>query len=245
MDYEWIMDLHTHTLARGHAYCTMQEMWKAASEKGLKILGITEHAPQMPGSCGSLYFTNFRVVPRQRYGVELWLGAELNIMDYDGNVDLKPRDLKDLDVVIASLHLPCIRPGTEAENTRALLKVMENPYVDIIGHPDDSRYPVNYEALVEGAKKYGKVLELNNTSLNPRGFRVGTRENDICMLNYCREYQVPILVNSDAHMDVTVGEFSYAVSLLEELAFPEELVLNRSREAVYPYLNICRRQREE
>lgn len=243
MKYEMKMDLHTHTLASGHAYCTMQEMWRAAGEKGLEILGITEHAPAMPGSCGRLYFSNFRVVPRERYGVKLLLGAELNIMDYDGAVDLKDEELKNLDVVIASLHLPCIRPGTAAENTRALLKAMENPRVDIIGHPDDARYPVDYKALVEGAKEQGKVLELNNTSLNPEGFREGARENDLCMMEYCREYQVPVLVNSDAHMDMTIGEFAYAEALLEEAGFPPELVLNRSWEAVYPYLN-CSRGKE-
>ena len=48
-----ILDVHTHTLASGHAYNTMREMAKAASEKGLEILGITEHAVSMPGTCGA------------------------------------------------------------------------------------------------------------------------------------------------------------------------------------------------
>ncbi|MGI6069870.1 MAG: phosphatase [Blautia sp.] len=244
MSYQMVLDVHTHTLVSGHAYNTMQEMWRAAAENGLSVLGITEHAPKMPGSCKSLYFSNFRVVPRSRYGVELWLGAELNILDYEGTVDLKERDLKDLDVVIASLHLPCIRPGSEKENTRALLKAMENPYVDIIGHPDDSRYPIDMKALVEGAKETGKVLELNNTSLKPTGFREGAWENDRRMLELCREYQVPVIVNSDAHMDVAVGDFTYAIQLLEEMEFPEELVLNRSREAIYPYVNLSRREQK-
>lgn len=241
MNYEMVLDLHTHTVVSGHAYCTMLEMWKAASEKGLQVLGITEHAPKMPGSCGSLYFSNFRVVPRKRFGVELWLGVELNIMDYHGAVDLKPRELERLDLVIASLHIPCIRPGNKKENTKALLGALKNPYVDIIGHPDDARYPVDYRALVEGAKETGKVLELNNNSLNPASFREGTWENDLQMLEYCREYQVPILVNSDAHMDVSIGDFTYARKLLEEADFPQELVLNRSREAIYPYTNQYRR----
>ena len=44
---------------------------------------------------------------------------------------------------------------------------MKNPYVNIIGHPDDGRYEIDYEALVQGAKEYGKVLELNNHSMDP------------------------------------------------------------------------------
>ena len=47
----FVLDTHTHTVASGHAYCTIREMAKAASEKGLELLGITEHGPMMPGSC--------------------------------------------------------------------------------------------------------------------------------------------------------------------------------------------------
>ena len=51
MRYETVMDLHTHTIASGHAYNTLREMAKAAADRGLEILGITEHAPMMPGTC--------------------------------------------------------------------------------------------------------------------------------------------------------------------------------------------------
>ena len=42
MRYNSVLDLHTHTVASGHAYCSLREMAKAASEKGLEVLGITE-----------------------------------------------------------------------------------------------------------------------------------------------------------------------------------------------------------
>ena len=51
MRYNSVLDLHTHTLVSGHAYCSLREMAKAASKKGLEVLGITEHAPAMPGTC--------------------------------------------------------------------------------------------------------------------------------------------------------------------------------------------------
>ena len=50
MRYNSVLDLHTHTLVSGHAYCSLREMAKAASKKGLEVLGITEHAPAMPGT---------------------------------------------------------------------------------------------------------------------------------------------------------------------------------------------------
>ena len=54
----YVLDVHTHTIASGHAYNTMREMAKAASEKGLELLGITEHAMAMPGTCHEYYFQN-------------------------------------------------------------------------------------------------------------------------------------------------------------------------------------------
>lgn len=104
-------------------------------------------------------------------------GIELNIMDFDGTVDMDEKVLSRLDVAIASLHTPCLAPGTKEENTRACLKVMENPLVDILGHPGDPRYPLDYELLVEKAKETGTILEINNTSLIPGGFRDGSADN--------------------------------------------------------------------
>ena len=52
-----LLDVHTHTVASGHAFSTLQEMAVAASEKGLKLLGITEHAPGIPGTCSPAGYT--------------------------------------------------------------------------------------------------------------------------------------------------------------------------------------------
>lgn len=237
MKYKALFDLHTHTIASGHAYCTIREMAKAAADKGLELLGITEHAPAMPGTCHNFYFHNMKVVPREMYGIHLLMGAELNILDTEGHVDLEEKELKHMDITIASLHIPCMKPGTREENTEAYLNVMKNPYVTIIGHPDDGRYQVNYRALVQGAKEYGKILELNNHSLEPSCFRRDARENDLEMLKLCMEYQVPVVMDSDAHFDAAIGEFQMARGLLEEISFPEELVLNHSVEMLKKYVN--------
>lgn len=121
MEYKAVLDMHTHTIASGHAYCTLREMAKAASEKGLEALGITEHAPSMPGSCGNIYFHNLKAVPRDLYGIRLFLGSEVNIIDFDGKVDLSDRELSNLDIVIASLHTVCRKP---ARNTFVKLSLV-------------------------------------------------------------------------------------------------------------------------
>ena len=231
------MDLHTHTTASGHAYNTLYEMARSASEKGLTLFGSTDHAPKMPGTCHEFYFINFKVIPRTLFGVKILMGSELNILDYTGRIDLREGILERLDYTIASIHEPCYKCGTVTENTNAYLGAIKNPYVKIIGHPDDGRYEIDYPALVQGAREYGKVLELNNHSLEPSCFRQGAKENDTEMLKLCMKYQVPVVMSSDAHFDSAINEFESARSLLEELDFPEELVLNRSAEALKPFVN--------
>jgi putative hydrolase len=238
-----ILDLHTHTIVSGHAYNTINEMVAAAQRKGLELLGVTEHAPKMPGSCNSIYFANFRVLPRKRDGLTVLYGAELNILDYEGHVDLSEEMLRELDLVIASLHIPCIQPGTKEENTRAYLKAMENPYLNIVGHPDDVRYPVEYRPIVECAKEHGILLEVNNSSLKPESFRGDPREAYREMLSLCREYQQPIVMGSDAHVDISVGVHAEAQKLLEEVGFPEELIVNTSVDKIKSYLNYFKEKR--
>lgn len=227
---QYILDAHTHTIASGHAYNTMYEMINSASQKGLKLLGITEHAPAMPGTCTKMHFQNYKVVPREHNGLKLLLGTEANILDFNGTLDLDQDTLNSLDHVIASLHPPCITPGSRAENTHACIKAMENPKVSILGHPDDGRYPLDYDMIVKAAKDNGCLLEINNSSLNPRGFRLNSRENLMEMLKLCVKYDVNVIADSDAHVESDIGNFCYAASLLDEIKFPEELVVNHSLE---------------
>lgn len=234
---KYILDSHTHTVASGHAYSTVHEMAREAAEKGLKLLGITDHSMNMPGTCGEFHFANLKVLPRELYGIEVMFGTELNIMDFNGTVDMSERLLKRMDVVIASLHVPCITAGSVEQNTQAYLKVMENPYVNIIGHPDDSRYPVDYEALVQAAKEREVLLELNNSSLAPYASREAGKENDLILMNLCKKYETPIILGSDAHTQEDVGNFQYLEPLLEEVQFPEELIVNRSVEVYKKYIN--------
>lgn len=235
-----ILDLHTHTIASGHAYNTLYEMVRSASEKGISLLGVTEHSPGIPGACHPFYFINFKVVPRELYGVKLMLGCELNIIDYEGHVDLEPRYCRGLDFAIASIHDPCYEKGTISQNTAAYVNAMKHPFVQIIGHPDDGRFPIDYETLVCAAKEHHVLLEVNASSLHPQCHRKNARENYLTMLELCRKHHVSIIIDSDAHCEADVGNHRRAHELLEEIAFPQELIANTSiaKAAGYiPWLN--------
>lgn len=231
-----LLDLHTHTTASGHAYNSLYEMVHSASAKGLSLFGCSDHAPAMPGSCHSFHFINFKVLPRTLYGVRLMMGVELNIMDYDGTVDLEQSVLEPLDYAIASLHQPCIHSGTALQNTNAYLGALKNPLIHIIGHPDDSRFPIDYDTLVAAAGEHHKLLEVNNSSLNPLSFRVGARDNYIKMLELCRHYGTSIIINSDAHCEADAGNHGFAHALLEEVDFPQELIVNTSLDRLCGFL---------
>lgn len=231
------IDTHSHTLASGHAYSTLKEMAAMAAEKGLDGLAVTEHAPEMPGSTHLYYFQNLKVVPRSMFNIRLLLGTELNIMDRNGKIDLPESTLSELDIAIASMHAPCFKDELTQENVMsAYLNIMENPFIDIIGHPDDGRFPADYDMLAKEARRTGTLLELNNSSLRPDGFRLNTRTNSVKMLKACKKYGTMITMGSDSHIDVDIAEYPYAIEVIKEADFPEELVANVSVEKLLSVL---------
>lgn len=231
-----ILDVHTHTIFSGHAYSTIKENILAAKEKGLQVVGISDHAPKMPGSCQDFYFVNFKVIPRDAYGIKLVMGVELNILDYSGSTDLPAQFLKNTDYAIASLHSPCIDAGSLEENTAAIIGAMRNPHVVIIGHPDNPKYPVDFERIARAAKDNKVLLEINNSSYIPNAPRAGSRETVKILLKACQKYNTEIIMGSDAHIDFDVGNHKFSQEVISENNFPEELVINSSAEKFFEYV---------
>lgn len=226
------MDLHTHTMESGHGYSTLRENIEAAKEAGLKYLGLSEHGPAMPGGPHKFFFANYKAVPRQYGELRLLCGIEANITDYEGRLDIDEELQKKMDYIIASMHVPCVPPGTEEENTRACIMAMKNPYVKILGHPDDSRFPLDYEMLVQAAGEEQVALEINNSSLHPESVREGGKENVARLLAACKKYRVPVLLGSDSHICYSIGKFDAAFTALKEADFPRELILNLNPENI-------------
>lgn len=233
-------DIHTHTIASGHGtLCTITDMAKAAHAKGLSLLGITDHGPATCGAGTSSYFRSLGMAPHIRWGIRLLYGVELNILDPEGTIDLEDSILSQLDYAIASMHTQTFIPGTRMENTRAYLNAMKHPKVKLIGHCDDSKYPVDYQLLVQGAKEHQVLLELNEASLTPGGYRGDTRENNHQLLYWCRHYRHPIVLSSDSHGPERVGLFTYCEQFLEQENFPSELVLNHTASQLFRWLGVC------
>lgn len=232
-----VLDSHTHTIASAHAYSTVLELAQEAARTGLELLAITDHGPALPDSCDRWHFINYHVMDRRLYGVQMLYGVELNILDYEGSIDLEEFLLEKQDLCIASFHTLITKPGSRKENTRAMVKAMENPFVDILGHPDDGNIPVDYEELVCQAKKQSVLLELNNSSLRAAKYRLDSKKNMVEMLKFCEKYGVSVVVGTDAHFATAAGKVEEVLQLLEETGFPEELVANTSAEKYLGHLH--------
>lgn len=221
------IDVHTHTTSSGHAYTTLLENAKYASEIGLKILGTTDHGPSMPGAPHYWHFGNLKVMPREIYGVTMLYGCEANIIDYDGNIDLPQEIQRNLDIIIASIHDPVMKVDVSPDlNTTAFLKAMDNPYVHIIGHAGNPKYPIHEEAFVKKAKEKNILIEINNSSFIRS--RAGSEKTCTKIARLCKEYKVKIVLNSDAHACFAIGDFDAALKILKDIDMPEELIINKS-----------------
>jgi len=232
-----MLDIHTHTIASGHATTsTITDMVKAAKNKGMELLGISDHGPATPHGGTASYFRNLAYAPKKRLGIDILYGAEVNILDSKGNLDLNNSILSNLDFAIASMHLPHYKPSSIAENTFAYIEVMKNPNIHIIGHCDDVKYPVDYHSLIKAAIKYQVLLEINESSLRPDGYRGDTHNNALTILNFCKYYNHPILLSSDSHGTSRIGNFSYALELLRTANIPNSLILNYAPKSLLEFL---------
>lgn len=220
---KFIADTHCHTVASSHAYNTVDENAAYAAKIGLKALAITDHAPAMSDGAHLWHFHNLHVLPRKIDGVFILRGAEVNILDFDGSVDLDSGTLRSLEWVIASFHRPVCGPATREQHTQAYIKVAQNPGITVIGHCGTAIYDFDHERAVRAFKEYGKIVEINEGSTR---VRKDSWTNCVDIARLCKKYEVPVVVNSDAHYKTNIGDFCKSVQMLEELEFPEHLVLN-------------------
>lgn len=220
----WETDLHTHTCASGHGTKdSITDLAREAAKRQMKLLGISDHGPASPGSADLSYFRSLFLCERSRFGMRIVYGAEANILDAAGHLDIPDDILRSLDYCIISMHRPVYTSGSAAENTKAYIRAMKHPNVRMIGHCDDSRFPVDYQELISAALSYGVMPELNNVSLLPGSYRQNCRPNAVRLLQVCELNSCPIILSSDSHGREHIGDMAEALKLIDELHFPHSL----------------------
>ena len=223
----YLSDMHTHSIASGHGTrATISDMAKAASRKGLLLLGITDHGPATLNAGSPSYFRSLIIAPRIRSGVEILYGVELNILDTSGRLDLDDELISRLDYGIVSMHSQNFPPRSREENTQAMIRAMQHPNVRILGHADSTHYPIDTDAVAREARRAGVIFEINEASLVPNSYRGDTRKNCSDILSCSLKYQLPVLLSSDSHGPAHIGDFTCASRFLKEMNFPETRILN-------------------
>lgn len=235
------VDLHTHTVASGHAYSTLSENALAASRRGIKLLGMTDHAPSMPGAPHLYHFGNLAIIPEELYGVRILPGVEANIISHDGELDMPTLYLSRMKLVLVGLHVICYPGGTSEQNTQAYIKAMENPFTDMMVHPGRPDFELDLERVAHMSAKLNIPVEINNSTLAKD--KSGAWGNCRHFARYMAQYKGPVILGSDAHFWDRVGDFSQALELVNEVGIFEHQVLNTSSERVLDYLATRRKNR--
>jgi putative hydrolase len=204
------------------------EMAKYAADKGMEAIAVTDHAPAIPDGVHPWHFRNLKALPRK-----ILYGAEVNIVDLEGNIDLEDDILEKLDIVNASIHKPCYKDYGTEDNTSAYMAAVNNPLIDIICHSGAPDMAYDYERVIEEAKKNHKLIEINNHSFYTRKASIPNCKK---IASICMEKEVGIVVSSDAHIAFDLGDYTRALDMLKELSFPEKLVMNRNLKAFEDFM---------
>ena len=250
-------DTHTHTLASGHAYSTIEENLRAGKEQGLELVGITDHFSSffVPSTDFAFFgfFINKKALPEVWHGVRLLFGAEVDIIDLKGNLfghDLyipypnkngvkltyEEGILNRLDYLIASVHYKDFAANsTVVENTELYIKALEHENVKILGHIGRSGLEFDIDEVVKAAKSLNKMIEINEASF---GHGETVRERCLKVALACAKYGTKIAVNSDAHSSFEIGKYPNTEHFLDEIDFPVELIGNRDAETFLSMIGI-------
>jgi putative hydrolase len=234
------IDLHTHTVASGHAFGTVWENAKEAKARGLEIIAITDHGPAMTGATNELYFRCGNRMPRIIEGVKVLFGIEANIINDNGNLDLPDSILKKLDFAMVGLHENCgYRDQGVEKNTEVLIKAMDNPYVKMISHPYASQIKIDIEKITKAAIEKNILLEINASYFRESKLADEEMWNKLkTMVKIFKANNIKMIINSDAHSPYEIGQFDDVAAKFDELGINNDDLLNNDPDAILKFFNV-------
>lgn len=228
------VDSHTHTVASGHAYSTLAENVEAASKRGIRLLAITDHGPQMPGAPHFWFFMNMRVIPRVMNGVGILRGVEANIITYDGDIDIDENIADNMDIILGSLHEPLIEPTNISKHTDGVIKAMASGTIDVFAHGGNPAFPIDHIEVARAAAHHNVLIEINNSSFTTS--RHGSRKNCENLAEAVAHQGGYLTFGSDAHIARNVGGFTECLDVVNTCNIPEENILSRSARSYLTFL---------
>jgi len=227
------VDLHMHTVASTHAYSTVHDYIAQAVRKGLQLIAITDHGPEMVDAPHEFHFNNMRILPRVVDGVGILRGVEANIKA-NGETDCSEKMHAALDLIIAGFHKQVFAPADIIAHTDALIAVINSGKVHIISHPGNPEYPIDIPAVVEAAKSCNVALEVNNASFV--NSRKGSEPYCLKIVSAVAEAGGMISLGTDAHSAFSLGDFTACQHIIDAIGFPQSHILNVSPQRVLAFL---------
>ena len=140
---------------------------------------------------------------------------------------------QDMDFLLAqNVKAVLAACGTVSSVARSVGEALSVPYIDVIGHSGRGSFRYDYEKLIPLFGERGKLVEINESTLKSSY----SRKNCTEIAALCKKYRVPVVVDSDAHFALSIGRFPAALEMLEEIGFPQELVINADSDRFWSYL---------
>lgn len=219
-------DLHMHS-TETDGKDSIETMARAATEAGLQYIAITDHTQSLAMANGLderralAHAARIRALDGTLGGLRLLAGVECDIRP-DGSLDLADDCLAALDLVVASVHSAFNQDRQQM--TARLVRAIENPHVDVLGHPTGriilrrDPYPVDFEAVIEAARSHHVALEIN--------CQVDRLDLSDVHARAARDRGVPIVISSDAHSRYALGNLRWGVLIARRAWLAPSDVLN-------------------
>ena len=224
-------DLHAHTLFSLCGIHTVLELLERAKEVGMKGFAVTDHGQTLGGRLNGPFFERFKSPCPD---VKILKGVECNILDNNGKIDVPRNFMNFMDIVLLGIH-PNTGRGLDRDVYTDMLiaAIQKNPCIDVITHPNDPMYPVDYRRLAKEAKSAGVALELNNSKIL---YARADAKSAVDLVEACRAEGCRMAVNSDAHAIHELGLDDSVRPILESANFPKELIVNRNEKSALEFI---------
>lgn len=219
-------DLHVHSKWSDGSY-NFEQLVDAAKKKGYSYIAITDHSKGLgvaKGLTGQRLLEQKKEIEKINASLKdfrIIHGVEVDIRS-DGSLDIDDDTLKELDIVVASIHSGFKQPRKQL--TYRLVSAMKNPYVSIIAHPtgrligERDPYDIDMDEILEVAKKTGTALEIN-------AYPLRLDLNDI-YAKRAKEMGIPIVISTDTHLLTHYDYMNYGVHIAKRGWLTKKDVLN-------------------
>lgn len=248
-----MIDTHTHTISSLHAYSTLEENVAAALGLGLSGIGVTDHYSPMVGHGDEYdkrdyqFLINLKIIPRIWHGIKVYRGAEVDIVTLKGDLygyDKFQRDGSSMngymlgctDYHIVSIHRVSseMREASPVKLAEMYIGAISQKKSAIIGHINRAGLRFDEDMVLDEVKRLGKAIEINESTLMQSG------NETVCacrrIAEKCAENEIFIAPASDAHISTGIGHIETVSSMLEEIHFPNKLIVNRDPESFEEFL---------